>query len=112
MRIQVVAAVVVTFGVCASAWAGDAAKGKAIYDGRCAFCHGTAGKGDGPAGGALNPRPTNFASPDYWKTAKRDAMKMTIKNGKPGTAMAPFGRVLGDADIEDILDHLESFRRK
>lgn len=31
----------------------DAEKGKTLYAGRCAFCHGLAGKGDGPAGSAL-----------------------------------------------------------
>ena len=34
---------------------------KPVYDKNCALCHGTAGKGDGPAASALNPKPKNFA---------------------------------------------------
>ena len=35
--------------------------GKAAYDANCALCHGSAGKGDGPAASALNPRPKSLA---------------------------------------------------
>ncbi|MCZ7582047.1 MAG: c-type cytochrome [Deltaproteobacteria bacterium] len=43
---------------------GDAAKGKAVYLQYCAACHGESGKGDGPAGAALNPKPRNFNDPE------------------------------------------------
>jgi len=35
-------------------------KGKGIYEQRCASCHGAKGDGKGPAGAALNPKPTSF----------------------------------------------------
>lgn len=34
--------------------------GKAIFETNCAMCHGASGKGDGPAGAALNPKPRNL----------------------------------------------------
>lgn len=41
----------------------DAATGKAVYDGKgaCGACHGPAGKGDGPAAAAMNPKPRSFS---------------------------------------------------
>lgn len=36
------------------------ADAKVAYDKNCVLCHGTAGKGDGPAAAALNPKPRNF----------------------------------------------------
>jgi hypothetical protein len=36
------------------------AKGKNIFTTVCSSCHGTDGKGDGPAATSLNPKPRNF----------------------------------------------------
>lgn len=36
------------------------AMGKKIFDANCVSCHGPNGNGDGPAGRALNPKPTNL----------------------------------------------------
>lgn len=44
------------------------AAGKSEYAIQCQSCHGPEGKGNGPAGLALNPRPRNFTVPDGWKT--------------------------------------------
>ncbi|MEQ8681162.1 MAG: cytochrome c [Cyclobacteriaceae bacterium] len=35
-------------------------EGKKIFSTMCAICHGEKGKGDGVAGAALNPKPTNL----------------------------------------------------
>lgn len=57
--------------------AGDATKGKTLYETNCSSCHGTSGKGDGPVGVALQPAPRDFTVADF----KFD----TDKDGKPGT---------------------------
>lgn len=36
------------------------AEGKKLYTTYCVICHGNKGKGDGVAGAALNPKPTDF----------------------------------------------------
>jgi mono/diheme cytochrome c family protein len=56
-RVTALAAVSVLFASSVSV-AQDAA---AIYAKQCVSCHGPKGKGDGPAGQYLNPKPTDFA---------------------------------------------------
>ena len=81
------AALLVIVSAAAPVHAADAEKGKALYAGRCAFCHGSVGKGDGPAAAALNPPPTDLTTAVFWKTAKPAIITDTIANGKAGTAM-------------------------
>ncbi len=38
------------------------ARAKKIYETNCASCHGTTGKGDGPAGASLSPKPTDLTA--------------------------------------------------
>jgi len=40
----------------------DLAVAKTLYVTNCSPCHGTTGKGDGPAAAALNPKPANHTS--------------------------------------------------
>ncbi len=106
----------------AASAAGDAAKGKTLFETNCASCHGTSGKGDGPVGAALpEPKPRNFAVADF----KFD----TDKDGKPGTdadlmnilkngaaayggnpMMAPWAH-LPDADITDIIVYVRTLKQ-
>jgi mono/diheme cytochrome c family protein len=46
----------------AAAAAGGAAAGEKVYKAFCVTCHGTTGKGDGPAAVALNPKPADFSA--------------------------------------------------
>lgn len=66
------------------------AKGKTLFTVNCASCHGVAGKGDGPAAAALNPKPRDFTG-TYWRYGGGVArIVQTISTGSPGTAMASF----------------------
>jgi len=100
-------------GLCllaAMAEAGDLQRGRDLYDSRCSFCHGTSGKGDGPAGAALQPKPTNFSDPAFWKSRSPEMIRLLIVNGKPGTAMVPFGQSLKPPEIDDLMAYLETFK--
>ena len=91
------------------AQAANADKGRELYTSRCVFCHGAAGKGDGPAAAALKPSPTNFARADYWKQARLDTIKGVIENGKPGTAMVAFKASFNAEQIDDLIAYLRTF---
>lgn len=43
------------------------AKGKALYVKECLSCHGTVGKGDGPAVKDLEKKPGDLSSPKLWE---------------------------------------------
>ena len=47
------------------------ARGKALFAQTCATCHGPEGKGDGPGGVGLNPKPRNFTASVGWKNGTR-----------------------------------------
>jgi high-affinity iron transporter len=85
---------------------------KKVYDARCSLCHGIDGTGNGPAGSSLQPPPTNFTSPDYWKSATPERIKSSIVEGKPGTAMIPFAAVLKPEEIDAVVDYLRGFAPK
>jgi mono/diheme cytochrome c family protein len=67
------------------------AKGKNIYTTTCISCHGEGGKGDGPSGSALNPKPQNFTSKDGWKNGpKLSQIYKTLQDGIPDSFMGSF----------------------
>ena len=102
--------------------AGDAAKGKTLYETNCASCHGTGGKGDGPVGAALpEPKPRDFTLGTFKFDTDKDGKTGTdadltnvIKNGEAaygGNAMmAPWGQ-LPDADVADIIVYVRTFKQ-
>jgi mono/diheme cytochrome c family protein len=101
---------VLTLVLTSPARAGDAEKGQDLYASRCLFCHGATGKGDGPAGAALKPPPTNFTSADYWKAARIETMKDVVANGKLGTAMLAFKSSVSREQIDDVVAYLQTFK--
>jgi mono/diheme cytochrome c family protein len=88
----------------------DAARGKSVYETRCAACHGTEGGGDGPAAAAITPKPRNFRDPEFWRGRTAAQLKLVVKQGRPGTLMAPFEGILSDAEIDDVVAYIQSFR--
>jgi cytochrome c oxidase cbb3-type subunit 3 len=92
-----------------SAQAADVEKGKRLYDSRCAFCHGNSGAGNGPAGAALKPKPTDFTRAEYWKSTSPEAIKAAIQNGKPNTAMLAFKNALSTEELDDLVAYMRTF---
>ncbi len=71
--------------------------GHAVYLVNCAMCHGQDGKGDGPAGMSLNPRPRNMVEGKWTKGGDSLSLFNTATNGITGTSMAAFGHLpVGD----------------
>src|SRR5881396_3723395 len=68
--------------------------GKAVYESRCAPCHGADGKGAGVGTAVLTPRPRNFTSGKFkFRTTESGSiptdadLERAITNGLGGTAM-------------------------
>ncbi|ASK34086.1 cytochrome C [Alcanivorax sp. N3-2A] len=76
----------------------DMAKGAALYQTHCAACHGAEGRGDGPAGQALEPAPTDFHEVERYDGRSLLGLYTTITGGVDGTGMAAYGGTLSDAD--------------
>jgi cytochrome c oxidase cbb3-type subunit 3 len=83
-------------------------RGKAIYDARCAVCHGVDGRADTPLGRMLKPPPRNFADTVEMARVTVDRTYQAIKEGRPGTAMAAWGQVLTETEIGDVIDYIHS----
>lgn len=90
----------------------DAAKGKATYETRCSPCHGVEGGGDGPAAAAIVPKPRNFRDPQFWTGRTAVQLRLVVKQGRPGTLMAPFEGVLSNDEIDDVVAYIQTFRPK
>ncbi len=92
--------------------AGDLAKGKASFEQICASCHGTSGKGDGPAAAALSPKPRDLTDKSYVSGLKDDYIKKLIKEGGQAVGksplMPPMGSALKDTDIENVIAYVRS----
>jgi mono/diheme cytochrome c family protein len=68
-------------------------KGKSIFVSTCVACHGSNGKGDGPAAASLNPKPRNFTSKEGWVNGPTlSGIFTTITQGISGSAMPPFSQ--------------------
>ncbi|HXF08844.1 MAG TPA: cytochrome c/FTR1 family iron permease [Candidatus Acidoferrales bacterium] len=71
----------------------DLRLGSQLYQMHCASCHGSEGRGDGPAAAALEPRPTDFH--DLARRNQRSLLSYynTVTLGVPGTAMASYSQL-------------------
>lgn len=73
------------------------AHGKSEFAKNCASCHGDAGRGDGPAAAALNPKPRNFTSGEGWKIGRKPSQVFnSVTKGIPGTGMSSFQSLPAD----------------
>lgn len=97
---------------------GQAVSGEALYSQNCAGCHGSDGKGDGPAADFLFPRPRDFTRGTFKvrTTASGDLptdedLFRTITKGMPGTAM-PGWENLSEAERRELVRHIKTFSER
>ena len=98
--LTIAAALILAAGV---ASAGSPDKGKALYDGHCAACHGTSGNGQGPQAPGMNPAPTDFTNAAAMNARTNSDLEMPILQGKYGTAMPSYGTVLSPDDVASLV---------
>jgi mono/diheme cytochrome c family protein len=62
---------------------------KKLAETRCANCHGPAGKGDGPSGATLNPRPRDLTTKEWQKSVSDAQVRSIILKGGPALGKSP-----------------------
>lgn len=92
--------IVAASGVVASE---DHELGRRIYNFRCYYCHGYSGDARTLAASFVTPRPIDFThtAPD---SLPRERMLLSIKSGRPGTAMMSFENILQPNEIAAVAD--------
>lgn len=90
--------------------------GQALYEQKCAVCHGVNGDGKGDAAYLLQPKPRNFragkfrlVTSQYLQPTREDLVR-TITNGMPGTAMPAWAH-LPESDRRALADYVLKLNR-
>jgi len=101
-------AVVITIGISFAPVSVQAQDANAIYAQKCVSCHGPQGKGDGPAGKYLNPKPNDFATSLKDKTD--DWIAKAIKGGGVAVGLSPVMPPyadLSDDQVKALVDYIK-----
>lgn len=81
--------------------AGDPTRGKVVYEKNCQGCHGKTGGGVGGA--------TPNLADAVRMAAKTDAeLSETVTNGRPGTGMPAWGKILSDHDRSNVVAYIRT----
>lgn len=62
---------------------------ESVFATRCSTCHGTDGRGNGPAAAALNPKPRDYSDQAWQKTVTDEQIKKTIIEGGQAVGKSP-----------------------
>lgn len=95
----------------------DSVHGKAIYEKYCHYCHGPKGRGDGPVGIAITPKPIDFTTDKRMLKSDKQLFS-SISNGirreKGGKEMAMprWKDILSESDIRDVLAYVRELQRE
>ena len=81
---------------------GDPKKGREFFMNNCFTCHGVTGEGNGPRASFNIPRPRNFTSENSRRILNRVRLFRGISNGRVGTVMPAWNKVLTDQQIADV----------
>jgi cytochrome c553 len=93
---------------------GDATKGEATFKSMCVACHGEKGDGNGPAGAALNPKPTNFTDAANSERLTDEYVYKMVKDGGQANGRSPlmisWATALNDQQIRDVATYVLKFK--
>jgi len=85
----------------------SAVRGKKIFKTRCMICHGPKGKGDGPGGKALSPKPQNLTLPMVEKQSDGELF-WKVSNGR--NAMIKWGPILSEKERWDVINYVRTLQ--
>jgi putative copper resistance protein D len=86
---------------------GSIAHGAALYREHCAACHGSGGRGDGPAAAGLHPTPADLTAAHTGDHTAGD-LYWWLSHGIPGSAMPGFADRLGESDRWDLINFVRA----
>ncbi len=93
---------------------GDGTKGETSYKTLCVACHGEKGDGNGPAGAALNPKPTNFTDAVNAVRLTDEWVYKMVKEGGAANGKSPlmvaWAGALNDQQIRDVGAYVLKFK--
>ena len=96
--------------------AADLRVGRQTYGTYCANCHGVSGNGEGLSAKWINPLPRDFTECKLMAMYKDADLLKAIKDGGPAAFvsynMPPWGAILNDEQIDDVLAYERSFCAK
>lgn len=83
----------------------DRARGKVVYEQHCQNCHGTNGRGDGPAAASLKVPPTNFQRFQSFLKSDEELLR-TIEHGVVFSPMHSWRGRLTDGEMQDVVAYI------
>jgi mono/diheme cytochrome c family protein len=83
---------------------GDPDKGRIFFMGNCFTCHGVKGDGNGPRAYFITPPPRDFLLETSRQRLNRPVLFEAITNGRLGTNMPAWGKVLNNQEIADVAE--------
>lgn len=83
---------------------GDVRWGREFYMKNCFTCHGVKGDGNGPRAYFNIPRPRDFTSDASRRMLNRPRVFDSITNGKVGTVMPAWGKVLTPQEVANVTE--------
>lgn len=94
----------------------DMEQARVLFNERCAACHGTEGKGNGPGAVALNPKPRNYTDKAWQASVSDEQIRKTIMLGGAGVGKSPIMPASPDLDekpevVEGLVQIVRSFAK-
>lgn len=81
---------------------------KALYDSKCASCHGAGGAGDGAMAKAMKATVPSFADADFQASRTDEQFVASVTTGK-APMMPGFGSQLKPEQIKDLVAYIRQF---
>ena len=81
-----------------------------VFTTRCSTCHGTDGKGAGPAGAALTPKPRNFTDKAWQGTVTDAHIEKVIVEGGMAVGKSPL--MIANPDLKAKPQVVQALREK